>query len=62
MMADVAVDPKKFSRVEEVSAEKFVNDILPTAKDVEALLENRHAQNMVSLIAPVNKESKSMFK
>lgn len=62
MMAEVVVDPKKFSRVEEVSAEKFVNDILPTAKDVEVLLENRHAQNMVSLIAPVNKEAKSMFK
>lgn len=62
MMADVAVDPKKFSRVEEVSAEKFANDILPTAKDVEVLLENRHAQNMVSLIAPVNKDAKTMFK
>lgn len=62
MMADVAVDPKKFSRVEEISAEKFVNDILPTVKSVEALLENRHAQNMVSLIAPINKEAKSMFK
>lgn len=62
MMSEVAVDPKKFSRVEEVSAEKFVDDILPTAKSVEVLLENRHAQNMVSLIAPVNKETKSMFK
>lgn len=62
MMAEVAVDPKKFSRVEEVSAEKFVNDILPAAKSVEALLENRHAQNMVSLIAPVNKDAKTMFK
>lgn len=62
MMADVAVDPKKFSRVEEVSAEKFANDILPTAKDIEVLLENRHAQNMVSLIAPVNKDAKTMFK
>jgi hypothetical protein len=62
MMAEVVVDPKKFSRVEEVSAEKFVNDILPTAKSVEVLLENKHAQNMVSLIAPVNKDAKSMFK
>lgn len=62
MMAEVAIDPKKFSRVEEVSAEKFVNDILPTVKSVEALLENRHAQNMVSLIAPVNKGAKTMFK
>ena len=62
MMSEIVIDPKKFSRVEEVSAEKFVNDILPTAKDVEVLIENKHAQNMVSLIAPVNKEAKSMFK
>lgn len=62
MMANVAIDPKKFSRVEEIPVEKFVSDILPTAKGLEVLLENRHAQNMVSLIAPVNKDSKSMFK
>lgn len=62
MIEDIAVDPKKFSRIEEVSAEKFVNDVLPTAKSLEILLENRHAKNMVSLIAPVNKDTKSMFK
>ena len=62
MIEDIAVDPKKFSRVEEVSAEKFVNDVLPTAKSLEILLENRHTKNMVSLIAPVNKNAKSMFK
>jgi hypothetical protein len=62
MMNEAAVDPKRFSRVEEVSAEKFVNDILPGAKSLEVLLENKHAQNMVSLIAPVNKDAKTMFK
>lgn len=62
MIEDIAVDPKKFSRVEEVSAEKFVNSVLPTAKSLEILLENRHVKNMVSLIAPVNKDAKSMFK
>lgn len=62
MMAEAAIDPKKFSRVEEVTADKFVNDILPTAKSLEVLLENKHAQNMVSLIAPANKDAKSMFK
>lgn len=62
MIEDIAVDPKKFSRVEEISAEKFVNDVLPTAKSLEILLENRHTKNMVSLIAPVNKDAKSMFK
>lgn len=62
MAADIAVDPKKFSRVEEMPIEKFVHDILPTAKSMEVLLENKHIRNMVSLIAPVNKDAKSMFK
>lgn len=62
MLSEVKVDPKQFSKVEEIPAEKFVSDILPTAKEVEVYLENRHAQNMVSLIAPVNKYAPSMFK
>ena len=62
MMAETKVDPKRFSRVEEISADKFVTDILPTARDIEVFLENKHTQNMVSLIAPVNKDAKSMFK
>ena len=62
MMTETAVDPKRFSRIEEVPADKFIRDILPGAKSLEVLLENRHARNMVSLIAPVNKDAKSMFK
>lgn len=55
-------NPKKFSKVEEVSIDKFVSDILPTAREVELYLENRHAANMVSLIAPENRDAKTMFK
>jgi hypothetical protein len=62
MSGDVAVNPKKFSKVEEVSVEAFVENILPTAKEVEVLLENRHASNMVSLIAPADKDAPSLFK
>lgn len=53
---------KKFDRVEEITAETFVNDVLPTATSVEVYLENKHTQNFVSLIAPVNSDAKSMFK
>ncbi len=53
---------KKFSKIEEVTIDTFLNDILPTATEVEVYLENRHLNNLVSLIAPQNKESKSMFK
>lgn len=53
---------KKFSKVDEVTIDTFINDILPTASEVELYLENKHSSNLVSLIAPQNKDSKSMFK
>lgn len=59
---DAKSSPKKFDRVEEISIDKFVKDVLPTASKVEAYVENKHIKNFVSLIAPVNKDSKSMFK
>lgn len=62
MEKDVAINPKQFSRVEEIGIDKFVKDVLPTASELEVYLESKHTQNMVSLIAPVNQGSKSMFK
>jgi hypothetical protein len=62
MSSDIPLNPKKFSKVEEVSANDFIENILPTAKEVEVFLENKHSGNMVSLIAPEVAESKTMFK
>ena len=62
MAREVASNPKKFSKVEEIAVDKFVSDVLPTASEVEVYLENKHAGNMVSLIAPENKDAKTMFK
>lgn len=53
---------KNFDRVEEVSIETFVSDIIPNAKEIEVFLENKHSQNMVSLIAAKDMESPSLFK
>ena len=62
MSAGLPVNPKKFSRVTEITAEKFVNDVLPRATSVEALVEGRHQRNLVSLVAPGNLATPSMFK
>lgn len=62
MAKQVSKKPKKFDRVEEVSVKTFVDDILPTASEVDVYLENRHTSNLMSLIAPKVPDSKTMFK
>lgn len=62
MEKDIAVDPKKFSKVEEIGIKDFIDKVLPTAQSIELLFENSLSKNLVSLIAPKNKEAKSMFK
>lgn len=62
MERDAISNPKKFSKIEEIPIDKFVSDVLPAAKEVEVYFENKHTGNMVSLIAPENKGSKTMFK
>lgn len=62
MEKEVVVNPKKFSKVEEISAQDFIDKVLPTARELEVFVENKHASNFVSLIAPVNKDAKPMFK
>lgn len=58
----ITIDPKKFSKVQAVTIEDFIHNVLPTANSVELLLENRHTQNMVSLITAQNASAPSMFK
>jgi len=54
--------PKKFDRVEEISIDKFIKDVVPTVSEIEAYVESKHIPNFMSLIAPVVKDSKTMFK
>lgn len=58
----IPVDPKKFSKIEEVALDKFIKDVLPTASEVEILLETKFSSSMVSLIAPAKADAPTMFK
>lgn len=40
----------------------FLCEVMPTARDIEVLVENRHTPNLVSLIAPADPTAKSLFK
>ena len=62
MEKDVVTSPKKFSKVEEISAQDFIDKVIPTAKEIDAFVENKHEKNFVSMIAPVNPDAKTMFK
>lgn len=50
------------AKVEEISIAKFISDVLPTATGIEALVENRHTGNFVSLVAPVYPDAPNMLK
>lgn len=62
LMKDAKKSTGKFDRLEEVTIDHFVKDVLPNISEMEILLKNDHASNMVSLIAPRNPDAPSMFK
>jgi len=62
MKKGIPLNPKKFNKVAEISIDDFIANVLPIAQEIEVFLENKHANNMVSLIAPEVRDSKTMFK
>jgi len=62
-LADTIQDkPKSLEKVEEISIEDFINNVVPKATGIEMLVENRHSGNLMSLVAPEDAEAKHMFK
>lgn len=62
MEASASINPKRFSRVQEVPLMYFVNKIIPRSKEIEVFMENKHTKNLVSMIAPSISRSNTLFK
>jgi hypothetical protein len=48
--------------IEDISIKDFLSKVLPKADTVEVFVQNEHQPTFVSLIAPVNADSKPLFK
>lgn len=59
---EVVVNKKSLDKVEEVSIDTFIKNILPTTTNMSVLLEAKHSANLMSLIAPLDADSKTMLK
>jgi hypothetical protein len=53
---------KDLSKVEEISIDKFITDILPSVNKMQVYVEGRHASNLMSLVAPTNPEAPAILK
>ncbi len=62
MKDNAVINPKTLTKVEEISADTFIKDVLPTCKSIELLFENGHLNNLVSLITAKDQEAPSLFK
>lgn len=54
--------PKTLDKIEQVTIDNFITNILPNATSIEVMFENRHVSNLMSLIAPLNPAAPGMFK
>ena len=56
------INPKNFKRVEEISIQDFIRNVVPGSRRIELLMEGRFRGNLMSLVAPTFRDAKSMFK
>ena len=62
MSKETLVNPKTFSKVEEIGIEDFVANVIPSAKSISLLVENSQMGNFVSVLTAQDPESANLFK
>ena len=59
---DVIINPSKLSKVEEISANDFIEKVLPSCNNIEVLLENSHLNNFMTITTAEDSEAPLLFK
>jgi hypothetical protein len=62
LAATASSAPKKLNKLQDVPIEKFIAEYLPTATSIEVLLDNKHANQMVSLVTADDATAERIFK
>lgn len=62
MSNQAVTQQKSFDGARKISAQDFIENVLPTTSEVSVYLKGNHEKNLCSLIAPVAKNAPSMFK
>lgn len=62
MLEVLPVQANALKKVEEVTLDNFINNVLPAVKTLEVLVENHHAGNFMSLITAVDPTAPRLFK
>lgn len=60
--AESKVKEQALAKVEEISLDHFLKNVIPSAKQIEVLFENKHTNNLVSLLTSVDPQAPSLFK
>lgn len=62
MLQEIPDNITNLDKVEEVSIQEFIQNIVPKAQSIEMMVENKHTNNFMSLIAPVNPSAPNILK
>ena len=59
---EASVNIKQLEKVEKVDITTFIESILPKVNSIELMVENKHTNNFMSLIAPCDSDAASILK
>ncbi len=62
LMTEVKAPSMDFSKVEEMTMEDFISNVIPKINSMEVLFEGKHTNNLMSLIAPKYPDAPKILK